>query len=102
MIDSASRGDHVARSVAARKKRAGEIHIDDFLPTRQRNVLRQPPPGCAGIVDQDVERAELVRHFGDRLLDLVFTAASHRKADRAALEALANARRDVRAFFDTT
>ena len=62
---------HAADDRLAAKKRPGQVHAQDVIPLgllekQERTVARD-----SGIVDQDVDRPELLRDPGEKCLDLV-------------------------------
>ena len=52
--------DHRAARGLRAEEDAGQVHVDDLLPALERHVLRRGAPHRAGVVDEDVDAAELV------------------------------------------
>ena len=55
---SAALGDHGFADGLGKKKCAGEVGLDDFVPVLQAHFFDGRAPGGSGIVDEDVDAAE--------------------------------------------
>ena len=87
MIAPAARlGHHLLAGVLAADEDAVEVDLDHGVPAVDRDVLDLGPERRAGVVDHDVEAAELRHRAVDDGLDLVFLADVDGHREGAAAE----------------
>ena len=56
--------DHDFADGLGKKECAGQIGLDNFVPLLQSHLFRWRAPGCAGVIDQNVDTAKfLLRRF---------------------------------------
>ena len=53
--------ESAARHGLGQQEQAGDVQVDDLVPTFQGIVFGGRAPGCAGIVDEDVDPAEALQ-----------------------------------------
>ena len=53
------------------QERTGEVGVDDFVPFRERHLLRRPADVDAGIIEQDVGAAEPLQRLVGGSLDVI-------------------------------
>ena len=63
----AAAGDHVARYKLGKLKDAGQVDLKYLLPVFQRNVFGGGARDGAGVVDEDVDAAELFLNLGEEV-----------------------------------
>src|SRR5207302_11422912 len=77
---------HLATGPLATEKGSGQVDPDHGVPAVDRDVLGLGAEGGAGVVDHDVEPAELLHRALDHALDLIFLAHVDGHGERAAAE----------------